>query len=84
MTIDKALKKSIEGGWKGLFNKEDCCEILLDPEFWQCLGMAMGWENKPLPNRRKIVGCQWLSYWHSFIDYLAEGKSIEQFFKNLK
>ena len=27
---------------------------------------------------------EWLYYWHQFIDHLAEGKTIEQFFGQLK
>ena len=34
------------------------------------------------PNRHYLkIG--WLYYWHRFIDYLAEGKSAEDFFKDL-
>ena len=49
MTIQQAIEKAIEGGYKG--NKEFLLklpeyaksQIWLDPLFWQSLGKAMGW-----------------------------------------
>ncbi len=97
MTIEQAIKKAIEGGYKRipsdfslgfengyLINYGDCGQvwleaILLDPQFWQCLGKAMGWQMV-----REWEGRYWKKYWHRFIDHLAENKSIDSFFKELK
>lgn len=54
MTIETAIKKAIEGGWRSddpmvvdgserYVNMVGYEKILLDPTFWQCLGKAMGW-----------------------------------------
>lgn len=65
-------------------------EILLDPEFWKCLGKQQGWEKWVCPKCFLEVGqCdenrieKWHLYWVCFIDHLAEGKSIDDFFNNL-
>ena len=47
-------------------------EILLDPEFWRCLGESLGWEEGG-----------WLYHWHRYIDHIAEGRNTEEFFENL-
>lgn len=47
-------------------------EILLDPLAWQAVGKTRGWgmmEHMDLP--------LWRDKLHSFIDHLADGKSIE-------
>jgi len=102
MSIQEAIKKSIEGGYyrfingKGADNKtlrqlvsvqydmnEATGEIekqLLDPLFWQCLGKSLGWG---AIGNESILTPEWKIYWHRFIDYLAEGKSAEEFFKEL-
>lgn len=59
MTIQEAIEKAIEGGWKHPFtglpafrapteewlkeNWRKYAHIFLDPLFWQSLGKAMGW-----------------------------------------
>ncbi len=59
------------------------------PEFWQALGKARGWGKKTLSNGMVAdVGRDgyinvWQSYWHDFIDHLAEGKDAESFFAEL-
>lgn len=100
MTIQDAISKAVEGGWK----KESVVEpmdtqranfakAMIDPLFWQALGKSMGWEDKP--NERKAFWkvqqegnvktemSEWKNQWHNFIDHLAEGKSIEEYFANL-
>lgn len=60
MTIQQAIEKAIEGGWKHPFtglpafrapteewlkeNWRKYAHIFLDPLFWQSLGKAMGWK----------------------------------------
>jgi hypothetical protein len=66
-------------------------ETFLDPEFWQALGRALGWEHRlmtvhKVENGRPTVVTKpeqhWLYHWHRFIDYLAEGRTPESFFES--
>lgn len=100
MTIQEAIKKAIEEGWN--YNGSDMNEYtgyehnikpqlaFLDPQFWVCLGKAMGWKKEiSCPDHRPCCIVMhyemiWKPYWHDFIDALAEGKSAESFFKELK
>lgn len=89
MTLNTAVKRAIESGYKVPFHfmengRETVVDIssaLLDPLFWQCLGVAMGWECK----RHKAckTDLKWKAHWHSFIDALASGKTAEEFFQEL-
>lgn len=107
MTIQEAIKKSIEGGYTKNLNVEILMklpeyakhQIWNDPHFWQALGKAMRWDEKggliyqhtwigSKENKIYLKGKEsmkvWLYEWHKFIDHLAEGKSIEEYFKELK
>ena len=70
--------------------------VLLDPAFWQCLGKQRGWVCRhcegtgQAKNRDKCFKCGgegwddlWERNWHSLIDHLAQGGSVEEFFTNL-
>lgn len=94
MTIFQAVEKAVEGGYsEPCFigkNPEERAriigdmvlpEILLDRNFWQSLGKAMGWEE--FPSAYFETDNDWRTHWHRFIDHLAEGKDAEQFFSNL-
>lgn len=67
---------------------------LLDPSFWRSLGKAMGWGIcKACKTTHENVVCDygsefldtsnWKERWHSLIDHLADGKSIEEYFEKL-
>jgi hypothetical protein len=59
-------------------------ETFLDPAFWQALGKAVGWsEETEAVVRYRVTEPAWQSYWHRFIDYLAEGNTAESFFEQL-
>jgi hypothetical protein len=67
-------------------------ETFLDPHFWLALGRGLGWDQAvrtvhAVENGRPVLvtraGQPWLSHWHCFIDYLAEGKTPEAFFATL-
>ena len=67
-------------------------ETFLDPLFWQALGHELGWNHElmtvhAVENGRPTVvtraGQHWLSHWHRFLDFLAEGKTAEDFFESL-
>ena len=118
--MKNAIKLAIEGGyfWKGEMNEkqkekviiilnEHWQEVVVDRDFWQALGKAMGWgnngvshaifkyitsmdkptKNRPLPPLEKDVYRYevpaWAYHWHRFIDHLAEGKQIDDFFNDL-
>lgn len=96
MTIQTAIQKAVEGGWDKTratldFNEgggEQIWEsdMILDPLFWQALGKSMGWDGTDCLHN----GCkdhpskEWKVRWHELIDHLAEGKSIEDYFNDLK
>lgn len=94
--METAIKKAIEGGYQSWVFGGDTVHaphcnffsiILLDPLFWQCLGKAEGWnpvgETVPSWDGGRVLHGEWLSYWHSFINHLAEGKEVESFFNEL-
>ena len=67
-------------------------ETFLDPHFWLALGCGLGWDQavrtvptveNGTPALVTRAGQPWLSHWHCFIDYLAEGKPPEAFFATL-
>lgn len=62
-------------------------EWFLDPAFWQALGKARGLHHDyhMEAGERVYAGHtgKWKAEWHRFIDHLAEGKSAEDFFKEL-
>lgn len=68
--------------------------LLLDPLFWQALGKALGWGNRIeasafMRGKEWVKGPDlseipmWLYYWHRFIDWIADGKDPDLFFKEL-
>jgi hypothetical protein len=67
-------------------------ETFLDPAFWHALGRVLGWNqavrtvhavDHGRPTRLTRAGQPWLSYWHRFIDHLAEGNTAASFFDRL-
>lgn len=99
MTIKEVIEKAIEGGYKSPccsggvklaeHLEENANMVFLDPSFWQCLGKTMERKGFPDGKKYKINGRiverrEWRKRWHRFVDTLAEGKSAESFFENLK
>jgi hypothetical protein len=61
---------------------------LLDPEFWKCLGKSEGWESGCGLPRSELCACRscwmaWKYYWLDFIDHLAQGGTIDEFFEKI-
>jgi hypothetical protein len=67
-------------------------DTFLDPNFWHALGRGLGWDHElmtvhTVENGRPTIvtraGHQWLYHWHRFVDFLAEGKTADDFFATL-
>jgi len=61
---------------------------LLDKYLWQALGKALGWKREGRDNNEwhhnLSTGKPWWLYrWHRFIDWIAEGKDVDEFFEQL-
>lgn len=59
-------------------------EILLDADFFRTLGRGLGWQEKGYPD--KYEGhwkAQWSYEHHRLIDWIDDGKSVEDYFKEL-
>lgn len=57
---------------------------LLDPQFWQCLGKQRGWGDTELhQNSDPYPIGWWILRWHTLIDHLGTGGSIEDYFKSI-
>lgn len=96
MTIKKAIQLAIEGGYEnsGWGYEKD----FLDPSFWQSLGKAKDWKGAcghclapTIQTCLRYMFCEeaevidrWKAEWHSLIDHLADGGTIESFFKELE
>jgi hypothetical protein len=68
-------------------NERELGGVFLDSLFWQSLGKAMGWEYKArtvFEGRETTMGKDdWRLRWHRFIDHLADGKGVDEFFEQL-
>ena len=77
------LRSSETGG--GYINFDyKWAEILLDPAFFQALGRGLGWQEKGYPD--KYEGhwkAQWSYEHHRLIDWIDDGKSVEEFMRLL-
>jgi hypothetical protein len=64
--------------------KIDSNQALLDPDFWKCLGVSLGWskESGKLDIKYNEI-FNYRHYMHRFIDHLIEGRSVEEFFEEL-
>ena len=73
---------------KGRTDMLACNDLFFDHLFWQALGKQQGWEDieQKCENCEYEDGCVrqgWNHYWHAFIDHIAVGGSIDEFFDNL-
>lgn len=59
--------------------------ILLDPEFFKALGRGLGWKEHytKWDGEGEQYRKKWLVEWHSLIDTLANGGTIEEFFTKI-
>ena len=84
MTIEQAILKATEAGYKSHYNKEaelwvkEAMQymILLDRDFWKAFNTVLV--------RHADYRERWSDYWHKFIDHLVDGNSAESFFAQWK
>jgi len=65
--------------------------VLIDPLFWQALGKQQGWYDHQLRGKHgECLECgapqcaiEWRENWHYFIDHLADGGNVDDFFNKL-
>ena len=79
---EQTIQDAIEGGYpkektNNYLNSnrtilESSYSILLDPLAWQAVGKTRGWNNS------QYFSNMYKRKWHKFIDYLADGKTIEE------
>jgi len=96
--MEKFYKSAKAGGYdfdrlgnpKSVIERDNA--LLLDPEAWICCGKAEEWDTTTAycpccRTDRHWQGLElykrWQYYMHRFIDHIAEGKSIDDFFNNL-
>ena len=88
MTTLKAIELAIQGGYKGEKPEsliDPAC--LLSPNWWQALGKVLWWKDEECTDPQACCFEHyqgWQYKMHCFIDHLAEGKSIEDFFNSLE
>ena len=63
-------------------------DVFIDPAFWRSLGKARGWTTDDDFKHWQGTIAEWKAkywktYWHNFIDHLADGKDAESFFAGL-
>lgn len=83
--METPIKKAIKEGYEYKRIGDMYVDPYLDPLFWQALGKACGWRMED-PFNRENTGDRkeaWLHYWHRFIDALSEGRTADDFFKEL-
>ena len=87
---EQIIRDAIKGGWEYHGTLEEYNEkqeylsddekmsdlyiAILDLEFWKAVGKTRGWSDTVSFD---TLNTDWITEWHSFIDHLADGKSIE-------
>lgn len=82
MIPERAYELAKSGGWEGwkLLSVRSWQENALDPEFFQALGKALGWNSTDFGN---YEAPDWLLYAHRFYDLILTGKSTDDFWKEI-
>lgn len=96
--MNEAIKLAKKTGWFYNESKtQNPSDVVMDRTFWQALGKALGWIDKDYPNGEMRCDspkcddryCGYAGYknpvyeWHRFIDWIADGKDADSFFKQL-
>lgn len=87
--MKNAIQKAIEGGYEyGSKQRASqrisskTAKMFLDPLFWQSLGKSLELEGSTY-SWQKDGEEKWLTLWHSFIDHIASGGDVDEFFTTL-
>ena len=93
MTVIEFARKAYEGGWQpnwieAKMNSDGfeataqihVHKMLLNPEAWKACGKVEGWEEHDSGLEYPV---EWINNMHKMVSALVEGKSIEEFLKNL-
>lgn len=61
------------------------CVAVADPVFWKCLGIGLLWDSATECGSCEYPGSEeeWKHYWHKFINHLANGGDINDYFIEL-
>lgn len=85
MTIKQFIEKAIGGGWDNQYHIDYYLEdrdrqstLFLKPEVWQAVGKVEGWDMNI-----KGLRPEWQIRMHKMIDFICEGKSLEDYIKTL-
>lgn len=97
--IQKAIEGGYKQdmGWLGPALEREYAEIFLDPLFWQALGKNLGWaKSKMMRVALGEVRCEKCGsdeieiridevkkHWYDFIDHIASGGDVDEFFQTL-
>lgn len=95
MTIPtEIIEKAISGGWilptpnfaphpddSTHIEWDSSAQIVLDPEFWKCLGKSLGWRESV--DRNITVYGDWKSNAHKFYDLILDGQPTDKFFQEI-
>ncbi len=87
MTTQDALHAAIAGGWD--FKKAEIGGRLVsqvafaDPLFWESLGKTLGWDKLDAATLNQDGRSAWQQMGVTFVDYLAQGKTADEFFQKL-
>lgn len=94
MIIKEVITKAKEYGYFWDSSCEYVCpeSHFMNPDFWEALGKALGWEKQDNISKKNIEksGGYWspknayyAHHFHKFIDHVIDGGSIESFFDTL-
>ena len=79
--VQRAIREAKNAGWKPTERS-----VFLDPQFWRALSRARGWDHdeRACGAPPDVWTSRWSRRWHDFVDHLALGKSIEDYFERLE
>ena len=79
--VQRAIREAKSAGWKPTERS-----VFLDPQFWRALSRARGWDadERACGAPPDVWTSRWARRWHDFVDHLALGKGIEDYFKRLE
>lgn len=79
--VSRAIREAKNAGYRP--NERS---VFLDPLFWRELGQSRKWDQdeRDVGARADVWTSGWLRRWHEFVDHLAFGRGIEDYFAKLE